>query len=240
MEESLFQRLKATRFMAHVFNLRDNLKAIGDKRRALGRHSYVPRSVQVFGWKYVRIGDYSLLCEGTCINVNHPRPSVVIGSHCYIGRRNFISPGDLIEFGDYCLTTADCHFLGAGHARSNPLVPYLTAGVTDGGRIILGANCWLGCGVTVLGNVTIGFGSIIGARSLVLASIPPLCLAVGSPARVIKRFDVLSSQWIPAEQFTPDHAAALPTEQAYLAALRQSYPRLQGALRSTCTSFGDF
>jgi serine O-acetyltransferase len=45
----------------------------------------------------------------------------------------------------------------------------------------------IGCGVCVLGNVTIGHGSRIGANAVVLSDIPAGSTAVGVPARVIKR-----------------------------------------------------
>jgi serine O-acetyltransferase len=44
----------------------------------------------------------------------------------------------------------------------------------------------LGCGVVVLGNVTIGSDSVIGANAVVLMDIPPRSVAVGIPAKVIK------------------------------------------------------
>ena len=45
----------------------------------------------------------------------------------------------------------------------------------------------LGCGVCVLGDVVVGRGSVIGASSVVLADVPPYSVAVGAPARVVKR-----------------------------------------------------
>jgi serine O-acetyltransferase len=45
----------------------------------------------------------------------------------------------------------------------------------------------IGCGACVLGNVTIGHDSIIGANAVVVSDIPPHSTAVGIPARVIKR-----------------------------------------------------
>src|SRR5690606_29636061 len=48
-------------------------------------------------------------------------------------------------------------------------------------------HVWLGRSVTVLKDVTIGSGSIIGLRSLVVQNIESRAMAVGSPARVIKR-----------------------------------------------------
>lgn len=48
-------------------------------------------------------------------------------------------------------------------------------------------DVWLGYNVTVLPGVTIGKGSVIGAGSVVCSDIPPYSIAVGNPAKVIKR-----------------------------------------------------
>jgi serine O-acetyltransferase len=45
----------------------------------------------------------------------------------------------------------------------------------------------IGCGACVLGNVTIGHDSLIGANAVVVSNIPPYSTAVGLPARVVKR-----------------------------------------------------
>jgi len=48
-------------------------------------------------------------------------------------------------------------------------------------------NVWIGFDCCVLPGVTIGEGSIVGARSVVAESVPPYSLAVGNPARVVRR-----------------------------------------------------
>lgn len=45
----------------------------------------------------------------------------------------------------------------------------------------------IGCGVCLLGNVTIGRDSVIGANAVVITDVPPGSTAVGVPARVVKR-----------------------------------------------------
>lgn len=50
-------------------------------------------------------------------------------------------------------------------------------------------DVWLGEGVAVLPGVTIGAGSIVGANAVVTRDIPPACIAVGIPARVVRRYD---------------------------------------------------
>src|SRR5258707_6097515 len=52
--------------------------------------------------------------------------------------------------------------------------------------ITIGANVWIGHDSVVLPGVSIGTGSIIGARSVVSGSIPDFGIAVGNPARVIR------------------------------------------------------
>lgn len=62
-------------------------------------------------------------------------------------------------------------------------------------RVKICQNAWLGEFVSVLPGVTIGAGSIIGTMSVVTSDIPPYCIAVGSPARVIKKFNFTSNKW---------------------------------------------
>jgi acetyltransferase-like isoleucine patch superfamily enzyme len=56
-------------------------------------------------------------------------------------------------------------------------------------------NVWIGEFVTILPGVTIGQGSIIGANSVVSKSIPANCIAVGSPAKPIKKFNFETQCW---------------------------------------------
>lgn len=196
------------------------------KAAHVGEHTLIAASVQVYGWSAVRIGANSMICDDTLINaLNFPsdQPVVIIGSHCFIGRRNFFTAGPDLRLGDYTLTGPDCHFLGAQHDYESPFVPYAVAACT-GESISLGVNCWLGARVTVLKGVRIGHGSIIGAGSLVTHAIPPFSIAVGIPAQVIKRFEARQKRWVNASDFPADGDAHLPEEADYLATLRLSHP----------------
>jgi serine O-acetyltransferase len=67
---------------------------------------------------------------------------------------------------------------------------FVSNGVTIGGRNELPNvpriedNVFIATGAKVLGDVTIGQGSIIGANAVVIRSVPPRCIAVGVPARI--------------------------------------------------------
>ncbi|KAJ9093868.1 hypothetical protein QFC21_006241 [Naganishia friedmannii] len=53
--------------------------------------------------------------------------------------------------------------------------------------IVIEEDCWIGGSVVILPGVTIGKGSTIGAGSVVTKDVPPRSVAVGNPARVVKR-----------------------------------------------------
>ena len=57
------------------------------------------------------------------------------------------------------------------------------------GPVVIGDGAWIGFGVIVLPNVTIGKNSLIGAGSVVARDIPPNSIACGNPARVIRERD---------------------------------------------------
>ena len=56
-------------------------------------------------------------------------------------------------------------------------------------------NVWIGELCCILQGVTIGEGSIIGAMSVVTKDIPPYTIAVGSPAKLIKRYNFENKKW---------------------------------------------
>ena len=55
--------------------------------------------------------------------------------------------------------------------------------------VTLKKGCVIGIGSTILPGVTIGEGAIIGVGSLVIGDIPAWSVAVGNPARVVKKIE---------------------------------------------------
>ncbi|KAK1490356.1 nodulation protein L [Colletotrichum cuscutae] len=55
-------------------------------------------------------------------------------------------------------------------------------------------DCWIGGGTIILAGVTIGSGTTVGAGSIVTKSLPPHSVAVGNPARVIKKVQTLEEE----------------------------------------------
>ena len=104
-------------------------------------------------------------------------------------------------FANYGLVALDVAPITIGaHCQIGPNVQLLTpvhpleptprrAGLESADPIAIGDNVWLGGGVIVCPDVTIGNNCVIGAGSVVTRSIPPNSLAMGSPARVVRALD---------------------------------------------------
>jgi acetyltransferase-like isoleucine patch superfamily enzyme len=232
---AIIETLRKIKNKFRVFFLRHQHQNIGEE-------SYFDPSVQVLGWKNIKIGHHSCIGQDTWININHreaEKIGLIIGNNCFIGRRNFFSSGDYIKIGDYCLTGVDCHFLGSDHIYTSPFLPYIITGTTNDGIINVGVNCWLGASVTVLKGVSIGYGSIIGSATVVTKSIPPLSIVVGNPCRIIKRFDLRSHSWVNIDRYPEDGDKYLLSETEYLENLRKGYPVIQMPLIASSKLLGD-
>lgn len=77
------------------------------------------------------------------------------------------------------------HLIGDTHSTDPATRPHLGRS----GEITIKKNCWIGAGATILPGVTIGEGTTVGANSVVTKDLPPRVVAVGSPARVIRKLD---------------------------------------------------
>ncbi|MGC5342025.1 sugar O-acetyltransferase [Streptomyces sp. DT171] len=118
--------------------------------------------------------------------------------HCDFGSLISIGPGTFVNFGAVFLDTAPIT-IGAD-VQIGPNVQLLTPvhemdperrreGWEKGVPVTIGDNVWLGGGVIVCPGVTIGADTVVGAGAVVTKDLPPGVLAVGNPARVIRRLD---------------------------------------------------
>lgn len=82
---------------------------------------------------------------------------------------------------NYCLDPASASYL------SNPLQVKFV-------EVCNGA--WIRNNVVILPGMRIGRKVVVGAGSVVSRSIPDYCIAVGNPAKVVKRFDSKSFRWV--------------------------------------------
>lgn len=169
--------------------------SLGRKVRFWGRPL-----IQAYDGGRVRIGDGVLLNSsnrGYHLNMYGPvklladRPGarIEIGEHTRI-HGSCLHACASIVVGKRCLIAANCQVIdSSGHELCFPEVQARIRSTDVGRAIVIEDDVWLGAGTFVLPGVTIGRGAVIGAGSVVTRDIPPMTVAAGNPARVIRRFE---------------------------------------------------
>jgi acetyltransferase-like isoleucine patch superfamily enzyme len=143
----------------------------------LGKGVRLARFINLYG---CRIGDDSRI--GAFVEIQQ---NATIGCRCKISSHSFICEGVLIE---------DEVFIGHGVTFINDKMPRATN--ADGTpksksdwvlmQTIVHKGAAIGSGSTILGNVTIGAYSMIGAGSVVVSDVPEGAVVAGNPARVLR------------------------------------------------------
>jgi maltose O-acetyltransferase len=112
------------------------------------------------------------------------------GTHLRIGARTFVNFG-LVALDVAPITIGDDVQLGPNVqllTPTHPIDPDLRRAKWEAaGSITLGDNVWLGGGVIVLAGVSIGKNTVVGAGAVVTKDLPADVVAVGNPARIIRR-----------------------------------------------------
>ena len=147
-----------------------------DVRLGSGVIIFHPELVNLYG---CQIGDGTRI--GTFVEI---QKNALIGKNCKISSHSFICEGVEIE---------DEVFIGHGVKFINDLYPHATTaeGNLQGEagwkvlRTVVRARASIGTNATILPNLSIGRGAMIGAAALVVADVPDHAIVAGVPARVI-------------------------------------------------------
>ncbi len=114
----------------------------------------------------------------------------------------YIDYGKPVTIGRRCFIQQCCTFFGRGGITIGddvfigPKVNIITINhdpdpdnrsATYGRRIVIEDKVWIGIGATILPGVTLGYGCIVGAGSVVTKDVPPMTVVAGNPARIIKQ-----------------------------------------------------
>lgn len=138
--------------------------------------------------------------------------NVTLGRYCRLGNAynfesgivimdgttigNFFSAIDgSIVIHEKCLIASYVTIVGANH-NINPLLENCYANKNLSFESVeIGEECWIGERVCILPGVKIGARTIIGAGSVVTKDVPEYSIAVGNPAKVIKKYSLEKGEW---------------------------------------------
>ena len=119
-----------------------------------------------------------------------------MGENCKIGDSVHIVASKEVTIGDNCLFASHIFISDTNHGAGNehPMTPPDSRPLTAE-PVSIGSCVWLGEGVAVLPGAKIGDGCIIGAHAVVKGEIPAYTIAVGAPAKPVKKYNFETNTW---------------------------------------------
>ena len=139
------------------------------------------------------VGPYATLSAGVSPAHDLGDEAVVrIGDRCLIGKGSGIVGHARIDIGDDVFTGHHVYITDANHGYEDPTRP-IGKQFAPPRPVRIGAGSWLGHGTVVLPGAHIGEHVAIGAGSVVTGELPAFSVAVGNPARVVRR--LVDGQW---------------------------------------------
>lgn len=167
-----------------------------------GKYSVIHNPMMLHGKKYISIGNNVMIRDGArieCIDTwsNPPKrfnPCFIIDDNVNIEQRFHVACSCSIHIHSSVTIAPDVMILDCAHSiqhidsniLSNPL---------EISPVEIKEYSFIGAGVKILPGVTIGKNTIIGANSVVNRSIPDYSIAVGAPAKVIKKYNSSNNKW---------------------------------------------
>lgn len=150
-----------------------------------------PRNI--FIGNKVSIGRFSWLAANPLTGSEVCSLSIEDGT--YIGNFAHIYCTSKIEIGKNVLIADKVYISDNVHSYRDIHMPVIAQPIRQTNFVHIGEGAWIGENVCIIGS-DVGKQSVIGANSVVTMSIPDYCVAVGSPARIIKRYSFEKQDWL--------------------------------------------
>ena len=172
-----------------------------DHRRARGFGAFGAGSAicfpvtALYGERYIRLGAQTIVGPHVTLSAGvspthelDRETAVSIGDRCLIGRGSGIVAHESIEIGDDVFTGHHVYVTDANPGYEDVTLP-IGRQFAAPRPVSIGAGSWLGHGSIVLPGSRIGEHVVVGAGSVVTGEIPDFSVAVGVPAKVVRRYD---------------------------------------------------
>ena len=123
------------------------------------------------------------------------KPQLLIGDGTYIGRFSHICASREVILGKKVLIADKVYIADTDHSYENVNLPICDSPLKVA-SIEIGDETWIGENVVILPGVKIGRHCVIGANAVVNKDVPDFSVAVGQPARVIKKYSNSIGNWM--------------------------------------------
>lgn len=134
----------------------------------------------------ISMGERASLQYGVYLDTEGGGGYIEIGKRVYVGTGCCLFGHQGVEIGDESLLAQNITMTPYSH-RFDDLTKSIISQGGHSRKMTIGRDCYIGKSVSIVYSADIGDGSVVGAGSVVVKSVPPYSVAVGVPARVIRK-----------------------------------------------------
>ena len=164
---------------------------------------FIGKNVKIQHPEYINFGKQVVLGDESsllCTNIYNLKrldttPEIFIGDRFHCTRRLTIQCCNKVLIENDVTISSDVFIIDYNHGLSPLTKNYLQNDLSISKGVFIEEGVWIGNNVIILGGVRIGKKSVIGAGSVVTKDIPPYSIAVGNPAKAIKKYDFNKNEW---------------------------------------------
>jgi acetyltransferase-like isoleucine patch superfamily enzyme len=122
-------------------------------------------------------------------------PELTIDDFTFVNRFGLISCQNRIAIGKKVIIADGVYIADYTHGYADTTKSITENPMEIYGTVRIGDGSWIGAHACVFGDLTIGKHCIVGANAVLSKSLPDYSIAVGAPARIVKRFDPQLKEW---------------------------------------------
>lgn len=179
------------------------------KLKHMGENVQIGKGVKFVNPEYISLGDNVRICDDVTL-IARGESGITLGNGVWLNERVYLDTESAdtgyikiedkvyigtgttlfghkgLEIGDNVLLAQNITLTPYSHIFDDPERNIITQG-GHSEKVTIGRDSYIGMGVDIMYSGNIGEGSVVGAGSVVVKSIPPYSVAVGNPAKVIKK-----------------------------------------------------
>lgn len=166
--------------------------------KTIGKNSLIIKPMKLDNPMHIDIGENVIINKLSwlfCTNSDSTDSKIIIEDGTQIGHFAHIVAMNKVHIGKNVLIADKVYISDNNHNYQDINIPIMNQDLIFKGSVDIGEGAWIGENVSIIG-AKIGKNSIIGSNSVVLSDIDDYSIAVGCPAKVIKKFSLEFNRWI--------------------------------------------
>ncbi len=172
--------------------------------KSLGTMSKIISPLKIDGIANISLGDKVIIEKGAwlaALPLTGKKSDLIIHDNCVIGHYSHIYATNRVVIEKYVLIADKVYISDNIHQFEDVNFPIIQQPIKQLSNVRIGEGSWIGENVCIIG-ASIGKHCVIGANAVVNKDIPDFSVAVGVPARIIKKYCFKKKMWLKVEDIS--------------------------------------